>query len=191
MASVAQNGDGTFHDMGSSYSESYGADNVGVSIKLSPDMGGKVTQFEITPSNGKIFYDMSNIDGNPFAASGMSLVPSMSNDPNNPTCVPVDCPAGQASCDAAYNAPNDVRTTVCSDQANLVLTMCPGGSGSSTRSADPSSASSSPASAASSAAPAVSQASAAPSPSATAGPSYPPRHVGGWTRYHARHLLKK
>lgn len=184
MASVAQNGDGTMHDMGSSYTESYGADNVGVSIKLSPSMGGKVTQFEITPSGGKIFYDMSNIDGNPFAADGMSLVPSMTNDPANPTCQAVDCPAGQSSCSAAYNNPDDVRTTVCNAASNLVLTICPGGSGTTPTTSQPS------ASAAASSAPAATSAAPAASPSATAGYN-PPRQVGGWTRYHARHLLRK
>jgi len=113
-----------------SYSEGYGSEGTGISIKLSPNAttNGPVSQFEFTWANGKISYDLSNIDGYPFSAGGMAIVPSMQNDPNNPTCVPVDCPAGEATCTAAYNAPDDTRTMVCDQDSDLVLTMCPGGS---------------------------------------------------------------
>jgi hypothetical protein len=151
FASVGQSQHANMAEMQGSYSESYGEQGNGISIKLSPSESGPVSQFEITPSGGKIFYDLSNIDGYPFSNGGMSLSPSMSNDPNNPTCVPIDCPAGDSVCTAAYNQPDDTRTHVCSDQANLVLTMCPGGSssgsssGSSTDSSSATSASSAPA----------------------------------------------
>jgi hypothetical protein len=113
-----------------SYSQQYGQQNVGISIKLSPNdsTSGPISQFEFTWAAGKIHYDLSNIDGYPFSAGGMSVVPSMQNDPNNPTCVPVDCPAGQAVCTAAYNTPSDTRTMVCDQESDLTLTMCPGGS---------------------------------------------------------------
>merc|ERR1712169_58988 len=55
-----------------------------------------------------------------MGSSGMVIVPSMQNDPNNPTCVPVDCPAGEATCTAAYNAPDDTRTMVCDQDSDLV-----------------------------------------------------------------------
>lgn len=111
-----------------SYSQSWGSQGNGMSIKLAPSTNNRdVTQFEFTWADGKIHYDISNIDGNPFAAGGMSLVPDMQNDPSNPTCVPINCPAGQSYCDAAYNEPDDVRTHVCDQEANLVFTLCPGG----------------------------------------------------------------
>ena len=115
-----------------SYSQTYSQQGVGVSIKLSPQdsTSGSISQFEFTWANGKIAYDMSNINGNPFASSGMEIVPSMQNDPNNPTCVPVNCPAGEAVCTAAYNQPDDTRTMVCNEDSNLVLTLCPGGAAS-------------------------------------------------------------
>ncbi|KIW13210.1 hypothetical protein PV08_08397 [Exophiala spinifera] len=113
-----------------SYSQGYSSPGTGFSIKLSPNQTtyGSVSQFEFTWADGKIAYDLSNIDGYPFVAGGMEIVPSMQNDPNNPTCVPVTCPAGVATCTAAYNAPDDVRTMVCSDESDLTLTICPGGS---------------------------------------------------------------
>jgi hypothetical protein len=112
-----------------SYSQGYSGENVGVSIKLAPEASasGPISQFEITLSGSMIFYDMSNINGNPFASEGMEIVPSVQNDPAFPTCIPVSCPAGAATCTAAYNNPDDVRTMVCSSETSLTLTMCPGG----------------------------------------------------------------
>lgn len=129
FASVAQSAHASMEPLPSSgYSESYGADNVGVSIKLSPNSSGAVTQFEFTPmSDGSIAYDISNIDGNPFANGGMSLTPSMAGASGFPTCQTVNCPAGQSSCSAAYNNPDDVRTMVCPGASDLTMTLCPGG----------------------------------------------------------------
>jgi hypothetical protein len=132
-APVGQNTSPGMSQMQGSYSQQYSQPGNGYSIKLSPSSSGQVTQFEFTlGSDGKINYDLSNIDGNPFAAGGMRVEPSMAGDSSNPSCQVIDCPAGASTCTAAYNQPDDVRTHVCSDQADLVLTMCPGGSGSST-----------------------------------------------------------
>ena len=136
-ASVGQSQHAGMSELQGSYSESYTKPGVGVSIKLSPSMNGPVSQFEFTWADGKIYYDLSNIDGSPFADAGMTLVPSMMGDGANPTCQEVACPAGQGTCSAAYNNPDDVRTTVCSDQSDLTLTMCPGGSGTAPSPASP------------------------------------------------------
>ncbi|RMZ83084.1 hypothetical protein DV738_g1282, partial [Chaetothyriales sp. CBS 135597] len=95
-----------------SYSEKYSLHNNGVSIKLAlePNLGGEVSQFEFTWYDGNTAYDLSNIDGYPFAEWGITIEPSVSADSDYPTCVPVDCPAGEVPCDAAYNLPDDVRT---------------------------------------------------------------------------------
>ncbi|KIW85790.1 hypothetical protein AYO20_03731 [Fonsecaea nubica] len=129
-ASVGGSSNPNMQQLQGSYSEGYGQEGVGVSIKLAPNAttSGPISQFEFTWANGKISYDLSNINGYPFSAGGMQIVPSMQNDPSNPTCVVVDCPAGEAVCTAAYNAPDDTRTMVCNEEANLVLTICPGGS---------------------------------------------------------------
>jgi len=110
------------------YSEAFTKNNVGISIKLSPSVAGAVTQFEYTwVAGNSVAYDISNIDGNPFSAGGMSLVPSMEGAEGFPSCVTVDCPAGQDRCDAAYNLPDDVRTMVCPENSDLTFTLCPGG----------------------------------------------------------------
>jgi hypothetical protein len=133
FASVGGSSNPGMQALEGSYSQGYSEEGVGISIKLSPEQSttGAISQFEFTWADGKIAYDLSNIDGYPsqFSAGGMEIVPSMQNDPNNPTCVPVNCPAGESTCTAAYNAPNDVRTMVCDQNSNLVLTMCPGGAG--------------------------------------------------------------
>lgn len=54
-------------------------------------------------ADGKVSWDLSNIDGYPFAAQGIEIIPSMQNDTNNPTCAVVDCLAGEADCTEAYN----------------------------------------------------------------------------------------
>ncbi|KAK5054629.1 hypothetical protein LTR84_001520 [Exophiala bonariae] len=129
-ASVGQSYHANMQPLQGSYSEGYSQQGVGISIKLAPNAtsSGPVSQFEFTWANGKIAYDLSNIDGYPFSAGGMQVVPSKQGDSANPTCVVVDCPAGQAVCTAAYNAPDDVRTMVCDENTSLTLTMCPGGS---------------------------------------------------------------
>jgi hypothetical protein len=109
---------------GQRYTEPMLVKSNGVSIKVQANPGGKVAQFEFTlASDGKVYYDISNIDGNPFAAHGVSLVPSVKYSAANPTCVSVDCPPG-ARCDAAYNLPDDVRTKVCPGMTDLVFTLC-------------------------------------------------------------------
>ena len=128
FASVAQSVHASMSELPSSgYSEAYSKPGVGVSIKLSPNATGQVTQFEYTWADGNIHYDISNIDGNPFSAGGMELTPSMAGASGYPTCQTVSCPAGQSSCDAAYNKPDDVRTMVCPENSDLTMTLCPGG----------------------------------------------------------------
>ena len=118
---------------GGTYSTPYDEQNQGVSIKVAPtnDLGGAITQFEFTWAGESIFYDISNINGNPFSSAGMSLTPSVENDPSNPTCTQVDCPAvssGDSVCAAAYNQPDDTATKVCSQTTSLTMVICSGGS---------------------------------------------------------------
>lgn len=180
-AAVGQSQAAGMQQMQGSYSQQFSQPGNGYSIKLATSPSGDVTQFEFTlGSDGKINYDLSNINGNPFAAGGMLVEPSMSGDSSNPSCVPISCPAGASTCTAAYNQPDDVRTHVCSDQADLVLTMCPGGSPSGGSGASaPSSSQPAASSTTTWAAPAsssTSSSSAAASPTQTQG-SY---NNGGW-----------
>lgn len=178
----------------SGYSEMYNKANVGISIKLSPSANGAVTQFEFTWAKPNINYDISNIDGNPFAKQGMSLVPSKAGAAGFPSCVTVDCPAGQDRCDGAYNLPDDVRTKVCPEDSDLTFTLCPGGapSGGKDNSAPPvaNSPAASPGSAkqpAASPSPAKQPVGSSSSPG-KAGPSKSatPTAKGSWNRPHAR-----
>ena len=128
FASVAQSVHSDMSELPSSgYSEAYSLPNVGVSIKLSPNESGSVTQFEFTWADGSINYDISNINGNPFMEGGMALSPSMAGADGYPTCQIVSCPAGVETCSAAYNMPDDTRTMVCPDDSDLTMTLCPGG----------------------------------------------------------------
>jgi hypothetical protein len=110
---------------GAAYSEPILAANNGVSIKVAASASGPVTQFEYTLAGQMLHYDTSNIDGNPFAPYGTTLVPSVGNNAAYPTCVSVVCPPG-SYCDAAYNQPNDVRTMVCPGSVDLTFTVCSG-----------------------------------------------------------------
>jgi hypothetical protein len=106
----------------------------GTSIKLatSEDLAGPLSQFEFTWSGSKVYWDFSNINGDgnssvsyPFYQGGVSVIPSEINDPYNPTCTPIICPAMVLVCSEAYNAPNDNRTLVCDQNSDLTLTLCP------------------------------------------------------------------
>lgn len=128
FASVAQNVHSSMAPLpAGGFAETYSQPGVGVSIKVSPTATGPVSQFEFTWANGNIAYDISNIDGNPFALGGMTLTPSMAGASGYPTCQTVNCPAGQTTCSAAYNAPDDVRTMVCPENSDLTFTLCSGG----------------------------------------------------------------
>ena len=114
---------------GGSYTSPYSDPGQGTSIKVSPSdsLGGPITQMEFTWADGKINYDISNINGNPFAAAGMVLTPSMANDPNNPTCTQVNCPPdANGVCTAAYNQPDDTATKVCSEDSSITMVVCAG-----------------------------------------------------------------
>lgn len=181
-AAVGQNSHAGMQEMQGSYSQQFGQPGNGYSIKLSPSANGDVTQFEFTlGSDGKINYDLSNINGYPFASGGMRVDPSMSGDSSNPSCVPIDCPAGATYCNAAYNLPDDVRTHVCSDSADLVLTLCPGGS-----SGSPSTGESATPSSTDAATPASSSAAAASSPASWGGKPPAKRAEHGHQRVHSR-----
>lgn len=128
-ASISTSAEGmTMLPPGGAFSEGYTEEGVGVSIKMAPNdsLSGPITQFEFTWAAGKINYDISNINGNPFSSEGMVLSPSMAGDPNNPTCQPVVCAAGETVCTGAYNQPDDTATMVCDQASSLTFNVCSG-----------------------------------------------------------------
>ena len=135
--SVSDYADGEMHTIapGGSYSEPYrtAKNGGGVSIKMAkvdnlwgvdgvqPD----INQFEYTLA-GNIWYDISNINGNPFYTGGLTLTPS------DPSCPSKVCPAQQKDCQDAYNIPTDDHATAaCSAESNLVFSLCADGQGAS------------------------------------------------------------
>lgn len=111
------------------FQQAYSLAGIGVSVKLAQNATGPVTQFEYTWSDGKVYYDISHIDGNPFAVVGTSLSPSGTRRADFPTCKTVECPpcsgsTAQCYCDDAYNQPDDVRTMVCPEDTDLTMTLC-------------------------------------------------------------------
>lgn len=111
-------------------SEPYSDQGQGFSIKLatSASDSAPVSQFEYTWSSDYIAYDLSNINGYPFADGGITVTPSDGSSSSYPTCVSIDCPAGDSVCSAAYNQPNDTDTLVCGEDTSITMVLCPSGS---------------------------------------------------------------
>ena len=88
----------------------------GVSIKIGTDadLGGEVEQFEYRVDS-RLWYDLSEIDGHPFAGQSVHLRPSGAA--TGGACVDVDSKA-------AYQRPDDVATKSCDLGTSLTLTLC-------------------------------------------------------------------
>ncbi|KAJ5291492.1 antigenic thaumatin domain protein [Penicillium angulare] len=68
-----------------------------------------------------VFYDLSNIDGNPFLPYGITISPSRNE------CTTVRCPAFNQHCDLVYYQPHDNQATQgCDVETNLHVELCSG-----------------------------------------------------------------
>ena len=104
----------------------------GISIKIAinattlytwPNPPVPITQLEYTLGGGKIWYDVSNINGYPFVDNGLNLTTSDNGGPV------VKCPPKVAHCDGAYNKPDDDHATgATADSADLIMVLCVAGS---------------------------------------------------------------
>ncbi|MCJ1432427.1 hypothetical protein MMC27_001783 [Xylographa pallens] len=117
----------TIEPYGTPYSEDYHtrADGGGIAIKMSTIINSEeiVTQLEYTLTGNQLWYDVSNVNGFPFSADGLTLVPSDSS------CREVTCPAGEGACHAAYTVYNDdYATAECVSTTDLTMTLCPSAS---------------------------------------------------------------
>ena len=85
-------------------------------------------EYTYNSTSSEVWYDITNIVGQPFMEYGVTLTPSASDlGPQWPTCVPVVCAAGDGYCTAAYNLPDDnTATHVCPSDVDLVMTLCTG-----------------------------------------------------------------
>ncbi len=116
------------------YTEDYQSkkDKGGISIKIAinattlytyPAPPVPITQLEYTIGGGKVWYDISNINGYPFKDNGVNLTTSDGGGPS------VACPAGVAHCNGAYNKPDDDHATgATADSADLIMVLCVAGS---------------------------------------------------------------
>ena len=119
---------------GKDYEEGYRSKNGGggISIKIAinattlytyPAPPVAITQLEYTLGGGKIWYDVSNINGYPFKDNGLNLTTSDGGGPA------VKCAPGVAHCDAAYNKPDDDHATgATADAADIIMVLCVAGS---------------------------------------------------------------
>ena len=99
--------------------QSQDGSGVGITIALNPDVGmastaSSVEQFEYTVNLGMdlVFYDLSEINGAPFAAGGDFLRMSSGQ----------GCP--NVATNTAYHQPNDQATKACGLPNDIVLTLC-------------------------------------------------------------------
>ena len=127
------------------YHESYRSRKAGggISIKVcnTPELTDNQTQFEYTLDTTKIWYDLSNINGNALNGVDYELKAS------DPDCPVVHCPATDAKCKAVYNVWNDDASThACSADSDLIFTLCPENTSANTTTDDSSSGKSEPAS---------------------------------------------
>ena len=93
---------------------------------------GEVLQFEYdwNSVDHKTWYDISNINGAPFAQHGVWLTPDMHNPPGFDVCVETGCVPGgndENGCPGVYFLPDQEKTHSCPETANFVLDMCTGG----------------------------------------------------------------
>lgn len=100
-----------------SYTEQYRNDNVtgGITLKVTVIadgiyIGTPELDYGYTLDNGTIWYDISDVNGDPFAGSNVALVPSIG--------------ACQSFIWSNGVSPSGINTAPCSSDADLQLTLC-------------------------------------------------------------------
>ncbi|MCJ1256867.1 hypothetical protein MMC24_004692 [Lignoscripta atroalba] len=111
-----------------SYSEPYrtrAKGGIAVQVATKADQSVfSLFEYHYDQSASQVWYDISNILGQPFKEHGITLEPSALDVEHN--CVKVNCPAGDAMCKEAYNKWNDdFATHVCSSSVDLTMRLCP------------------------------------------------------------------
>ena len=105
---------------GQEYSEPYtSTTNDGVSIKIGTTSGEvqkPILQFEYTNSNGLVYFDVSQVNGNPFSANGYFLSDSAGL---HDTCSP---PA--TSCPFVFYTPTDGTVFNTANSNSIGVTLC-------------------------------------------------------------------
>ena len=106
----------------------------GISVKFSTNSlvlnpttpQGPILQMEFTwnTTQQMLYYDLSNIDGAPFAENGMLLQPSTDASSKYNTCLTVGCAANSTVCPSVYTVPDGNNTMVCGPSTDLTLSLC-------------------------------------------------------------------
>jgi hypothetical protein len=108
---------------GGIYTESWrtNSDGGGISIKMSTsESEDSVLQFEYTKGDSTLWWDLSSINlasDSSFVSSGFAVTTDDSS------CTSAKCAAGDTTCAASYQEPDDVDTHSCSTSAAFTLNL--------------------------------------------------------------------
>jgi hypothetical protein len=89
---------------------------------------GTIAQLEYFWDNTNIWFDLSLINGSPFAGDGVVLGSDLTSIPYT-ACEPVVCAGGPGPCNMAYNTHEQLAGTHDCPPSNLEMTLCGAGSG--------------------------------------------------------------
>ncbi|KAI4212990.1 MAG: hypothetical protein LQ351_004334 [Letrouitia transgressa] len=106
------------------FSETYSTINNGRSIKIGRRPGEvqkPILQFEYTHTNdGRVAYDVSNVDGNPFASEGFSLTSTSAQCPQK-HCGP---PVNHNNCPYLFTKPKNGKVLYCGQGQSIGVSLC-------------------------------------------------------------------
>lgn len=105
------------------------SDNTGMTIMCGRSNNpSKVSQVEWTSRNvdGKVHFDLSNVDGAVFANEGMTMYVDQPRTNSLPTCYGAVCSPGQIPCPYIYNVDYEDKRGMraCSQSVNVQWHMC-------------------------------------------------------------------
>ncbi|KAL6712868.1 hypothetical protein ACLMJK_009580 [Lecanora helva] len=115
-------GEATLPAQGGTYEEAYAAPNDGRSLKAAIVSGSQskpVLQLEYTNGgDGRISYDVSEVDGNPFGPAGFGLTSS------NSGCFSAWCAPPGNNCPGLFTDPTNGIPHLCGMGDSITLTLC-------------------------------------------------------------------
>ncbi|KAL8743401.1 MAG: hypothetical protein Q9190_004235 [Brigantiaea leucoxantha] len=106
------------------FSEQYSKINNGRSIKIgrrSGEVQKPILQFEYTHTDdGRVAYDVSDVNGNPFQSEGFTVTSSSSTCPTK-KCGP---PVSHANCPYLFTKPKNGQVLYCGVKQDIGVTLC-------------------------------------------------------------------
>ena len=102
---------------------------IGIDVQISKVLipGNPISHVGFTWNEEKVWFDLSNLDGQPFLADGMELLPSEGQSTLFPTCTSSGCGAGDTECQDVYvnGGIGDVGRS-CDQSTSLLFVACSG-----------------------------------------------------------------